>query len=495
MHGAAFKRVLAVAATAIALMGLGVPAAHAGGYPVKCDKQTVLVVEYAKLGTGEDFTTTTFTGPTAIQDAVIFANGDPTGSSVGNTVIVCPGTYYERVVVPLADAGGDNTNLTIRSWSGPDDTSIIGDLSDENSVIDIQANGVSLGGAGLGFTILGSGAPASGEKAGIQIGAPADPDLEERDDQELAECADDPISEDPPPPTGFCDDEEKPAATPINVSVTGNEIGDLVPPTFAGTVSGIAVNNSNNTVVFRNLIKRLAVGGDSLAYGIRFSDTNANVDILQNAVKELTQTGGTCASSTLAVPTVGAIGIAAEEEALDALLFNNLVEKVEATCTAIGAYSNAWGGLENDRNGQQIPIVTDVRNNKIKEVEGAASAAVVLGPLAQTNEDGEEVAPPSSFRVGTNDFDNTGIGVAVYNQLAPYTYIEDNNFDNNEIGVLNDGNDNLDATNNWWGCAEGPYSGKCATEVTIAGSTHVSPWLRNHVDHAGAHAGDHAGHH
>ena len=493
---AASKRVLAVIAAMPMMLAVGIPVAHAG-YPVKCDKQSVLVVEYNQMT--EDFVATSYT---TIQEAIDAADGDVTGSSVGDTVIVCPGTYAENISVPQMDSN-DNTNLSIRSWNGPHEVTIVGDLGTADAVVDIDANGVNFGGAGLGFTIEAAGTPDSDFEAVVQVGTPMPVDLDQDDDQEITEC--DAVS-------GECPDEELAPLTPINVTVAGNEItGELV-GVENGTLVGLAVNNSNNTLAFRNLIKDLEVTGQSLAYGIRYGDTNSNIDVLQNAVKELRQSGGDCTGSTLSQPTVGAVGIAAEDEALDATIFNNLVEKVETSCTAVGAYSNAWGGLENDRNGQQIPIVTDVTNNRIKKVESdltfdpaaPQSAAVVLAPDpdAVTAYDGnpydeDDPRPPSSFRVSTNDLDETGVGVAVFGQLATYTYVEQNNFDHDEVGVFNTGNENLDATNNWWGCDEGPYpadgDNSCAT-IGGAGTTYATPWLKHHVDHAGAHAGDHAGH-
>lgn len=503
-----FRRSLAIAAALPVIGVLTAPAAHAG-YPLDCDKQTVLLVSYDQ--TGEDIEYTSYDGDTPIQDAIDDATGTRAGSGVGDTVIVCPGEFHENVHVPLVeetndegDAVDDNANISIRSWKGPHDTTIVGDLSAADAVVDIDANGVHFGGAGLGFTILAEGLPDEPTVAGIQVGTPMPPNMDQDDDQEIAECLpeDDPLD---------CPDEERPALTPINVTVAGNEIGELVPPSFDGTVAGIAVNNTNNTLTFRNLVKELAVGPGARAYGIRYGDTNSNVRVLQNAVEKLEQSGGECGDSTsLESPTVGAVGISAEDEALDALFFNNLVKKVEATCTAVGMYSDAWGGLENDRNGQQIPIVTDAINNKIKDVEGAESAGIVLAVIEETERtygdnptgQGDETAPPSSFRVSTNDFDDTGIGVAVFQQLSTYTYVEQNNFDHNEVGVRNVGNTNLDATNNWWGCDEGPLSAKkkCATVENFdgvggMGTTHVHPWLKHKVDHAGAHAGDHAGHH
>jgi len=86
-----------------------------------------------------------------------------------------------------------------------------------------------------------------------------------------------------------------------------------------------------------------------------------------------------------------------------------------------------------------------------------------------------------------------------------YSYVEENDFDHDGIGVLNTGDLNLDATNNWWGCQEGPASGKkeCATIKDVndddtstppTATTFYNPWLKSHVDHAGEHAGEWAGH-
>ena len=469
-------------------LALGVVApANADPYPFDCEKQTALQVDY---DTGD---TTPF--PT-IQEAVDAADGDATGSSVGDTVIVCPGEYFENVVIgTLADPDA-KANISVRSWDGPHSTTIIGN-PEEGPVIDVNANGAHIGGSGLGFTIEGDldATLTVDDAVGIQIGTPAPIDPEETDDQDMLECdGSGGPPEEPPSDVTKCADEEKPAATPTNVTVAGNEIGTLVPETFEGTVSGIAVNNSNNTNVFRNLIKKAEVGGTSLVYGIRFSDTNANIGVVGNAIKELEQTGGTCATDDLANPSVGAVGISAQDEALDAYFYNNSIEKVRATCTAVGAFSSAWGGLENDRNGQQIPIVTDIQNNHFKEVSGTEAAAVVLAPVVPNNSNDEPISVPSSFRVTTNDIDNTEVGVAVLMPVAAYSYVEQNNFDHNSIGVLNNGSMNLDATNNWWGCHEGPGDSHCAS-IAGTGTTYFNPWTRKHIEHAGSHAGDHAGDH
>lgn len=494
-------KLLAIFVVVPMVVAMAATPASAGFY-IDCDKEQALHV---------DKTTGTFTAYPTIQEAIDAAQGDAAGSSSGDTVIVCHGTYEENIVIgevddPETDDVNEadlKANITVRSWDGPHETTIIGDLTAADAVVTINANGTLFGGSGLGFEILATGTPVAGEtKAGVQVGTVRPVDLEEDDDQEVLECI-------PPTAAGDCPDDEVPALNPNNVSVIGNEIGDLV-GSGNGNVAGIQVNNSNNTLVFRNVVRKLGANGAGVAYGIRYTNTNSNVEVLQNVVKELKQLGTACGDSSLANPTVGAVGISAEEEALDALFFNNAIEKIEANCTAIGAYSSAFGGLENDRNGQQIPIVTDVVDNKIKEIEGAVgnTAGIALAPLTQTNPegpgpdpdpaDGEEVAPPTSVRVSTNDIDKTEVGVAVLTQLAAYSYIEQNNFDHNMIGVVNSGSMNLDATNNWWGCDKGPESGEpeCATISTTApGTTSYHPYLKHHIDHAGSHAGDHAGDH
>ncbi len=135
-----------LSATALALTAV-TPSALAGGYPYDCDKQQVLVVEY------DGSAVTPFT---TIQEAVDFADGNDAGSSVGDTVIVCPGEYHENVHIPGTDDGGTpddpgddvalNTNLSVRSWNGPHEVTIVGDLSEADAVVDIDANGVNFGG-------------------------------------------------------------------------------------------------------------------------------------------------------------------------------------------------------------------------------------------------------------------------------------------------------------------------------------------------------------
>jgi hypothetical protein len=485
-------RILTLATALPLVFGVIAPVASADPYPLDCEKQTVLKVDY---DTGLS------TSYTSIQEAIDEADGNPAGGSVGDTVIVCAGTYYENITIGTI---GDESkvNVSVRSWDGPHETTIVGDPT-AGPVVTINANGVHFGGSGLGFTIEGDldvDTTGDSDATGIQVGFPEDIDPSQDDDQEIApdptngdedECN---FPVDPGQDPNECRDEEDPAAQPSNVTVAGNEIGTLVPETFEGTVAAIAVNNTNNTNVFRNLIKKADVFGDSLAYGIVFSDFNANNVVVGNAVKDLTQEGGTCPANDLASPSVGAVGISIQDEALDAIIYNNSIEKVQATCTAVGAYSSAWGSLENDRNGQQIPIVTDVQNNELKEIEGTESAAIVLASVVPT--DLEEPSVPSSFRVTTNDIDKTGTAVAVLGELNMYSYIEQNNFDNSDIGLFYAGSLNLDATNNWWGCHEGPVASPdhCA-EIAGGGTAYYNPWTRKHIEHAGSHAGDHAGDH
>jgi hypothetical protein len=469
-------------AAAGAVMAGGVTvAANAGGYPIKCTNNMALTV---------DHNTGVATPHATIQAAVDAASGDATGSSVGDTVIVCHGTFTENVHVDMIDEdSGDNdpdakANITIRSFDGTDQTKVVS-ADPTEPVFTINTNGVVLGGPGLGLYITGN------SPVGIQVGAPMDP-KDDTDDTPISNCT--PTND--PPLT--CEDKEEPAATPINVSIIGNRIRDL--SAASGEVDGIAVNNTNNTLVYRNLVERVTVGGGGIAYGIRYSDTNANNHVLQNAVHQLTQTGGCAVASSTKNPQAGVVGVAIQEEALDALVHDTLVDNLISSCTAVGLYSDAWGGLENDRNGQQIPIVTDFVGNRVKAIAGAAdqeAAVSIAPPLEHTNPaDSDDTIPPSSFRVLSNDLQDAAVSVAVWSQLAMYSYIEENDFDHDTVGVYNGGDMNLDATNNWWGCQEGPASIKkeCAKIVDDGGNTFYNPWLKSHVDHAGEHAGEWAGH-
>ena len=501
-------RLLTICTAGVAMLATAVPAANAG-YPFKCPKNTVLVLEH------EDPTATPspHVGPTAIQDAIEEAHGltdadmDPENpvpsSSGGDTVIVCDGTYMENVSVPLADGGGTNSDITIRSFDDGSNPTIVG-TSTTDPVFDINAPGVLLGGTHLGFEITGV------SPIGIRVTDPTSrPDLDEDDDQELGECPDD-------PPIGVdadCRDEERSPFVTSNVAVIGNEIRNLGDGT--SDVTGIAVSNTNNTLVFRNKVDRVKTGAGNIAYGIRYSGTNYNNEVISNAVTELSQTGPSCANPSLTNPTEGAVAIAIQQEALDALVHQNLIDKIQSSCSAIGVHSNAWGGLENTRNGQQAPIVTDILDNRIKKVQSTSTgsnpaAGVALAPLnppANPSDDNDDNEAPSSFRVLANDIDETAISVAVLMGMAPNSYIRENDLDKNQIGVLNASGFNVDATNNWWGCTEGPASGKggCSTimnvepdpdpdDMVVNSTTSYTPWLKKHAAHAGAHAGEYAGH-
>src|SRR4051794_32269153 len=325
------KRALLALGTVCAVSGAGsVPAAHAA-YPFKCKDNQVLKVDRV---TGA---TTNFAPPNAIQKAVDAAVGDPTGSGSGDTVIVCHGTFNENVVVPATDSAGSNQNLTIRSGDDTNKATVVGSAA--GAVFDIDAPGVTLGGPGLGLTITGA-API-----GVQVGDPMEPDPDQDDDQPQPCLGPNPME---------CPDHEIDPFTTTNVSIVGNRIVNL---SGADSRAGISVTNTNNTMTFRNLVENIT-STDGDAYGIRYSDSNYNVEIHQNKVDRISQSGVACSGSTLASPTVGAIGVAVQEEALDASILDTIVEDVTSPCIAIGAYSDAYGGLGNHRHGPPIPLVT-----------------------------------------------------------------------------------------------------------------------------------------
>lgn len=92
-----------------------------------------------------------------IQDAINVA-------SAGDTVIVCPGTYVENVMVNV-------TNLTLKSSGSVASTIITGASAAQGThVIKVLANNVTIGALGYGFTIIGNssgfGADISAEDYG-----------------------------------------------------------------------------------------------------------------------------------------------------------------------------------------------------------------------------------------------------------------------------------------------------------------------------------------
>jgi parallel beta helix pectate lyase-like protein len=84
------------------------------------------------------------------------------------------------------------------------------------------------------------------------------------------------------------------------------------------------------------------------------------------------------------------------------------------------------------------------------------------------------VAPVWGTVISQNDIDNEAIDVA-FNAPAGQVNAHLNDFESPGIGVDNLGTGLVNATENWWGCAAGPGTSKCASAAGPGVS--VSPWL------------------
>jgi nitrous oxidase accessory protein NosD len=85
------------------------------------------------------------------------------------------------------------------------------------------------------------------------------------------------------------------------------------------------------------------------------------------------------------------------------------------------------------------------------------------------------VAPVWGTIISQNVIERESIDVA-FNAPMGQVNAHFNDFIPPSIGVDNIGTGTVDATQNWWGCATGPATGKCASTAG-PGTTIVTPWL------------------
>jgi hypothetical protein len=273
------------------------------------------------------------------------------------------------------------------------------------------------------------------------------------------------------------------------------------------TLNGIVVGTTSTT------------DNDTFSAG---TSTNINTALLDNAIHDLAPGDNRCTGSTTGVTPFNVNAIELNGYVLDATVYANLVHEIvndNSGCSAVGIYSNAFGTLENEQTGTLAPANINIDDNNIDgDGNHRPGTGVYLDPeptSAQPQPQSDtpcdqpspsmmtctESAPPSSYTVTDNEFHDLGVAIDVESLLGANSYLRQNNFDNDVVGVVNDSttstpDTNLDATNDWWGCPDGPNTGGgCAQLVSVPGATSWEPPLRDHADHAGADAGNHAGEH
>ena len=468
---------------------------------------------------------TTFTSPGALQAAITAASGSSgTASGSGDTVMACPGTYAGPINIPA----GTKDGITVRSAFGPNNVFVVGDGT-STPVVDIGASGVTFGGPAEGLTITDI-APVSGatELVGIQLGVRGAQSTMNEDEQ----CFTLGVA------TGSGCDKSPPSQVPINDWVDDNVVTGLVPQNhaFAGTVTGIELDNTINSTVQSNRISKavadhssvgtfngIVIGTLDQASGAGSSpdfttgdSTNINAAALNNAVVQAVANG--CTKAT---------GITLNGFVLDAILYTNLVQSLandNGHCATTGIFSNAYGSLENEQTGTLAPTNANIDDNLIGQLNNnhpTNSTAIYLAPHP-TSATPQPPAPPtgclqggmpcppdnlppSSYTVISNELQQVYKAVDVEAVLGSNSYIKDDNFDGDAIGVTNgtmvSQDTNLDATNHWWGCElpgtspppAAPGPGGCAALVSPAGDTSWAPTQTNRVEDTGDEAGQGAG--
>lgn len=134
--------------------------------------------------------------------------------------------------------------------------------------------------------------------------------------------------------------------------------------------------------------------------------------------------------------------------------------------------NGAWGILVHDE--EQTPITKNTASNN---TEGGIvvhrTHAATIEQNNATNNGGDPLA-------------DTGVGI--YVSSSSNTRAGDNNLvDNDRAGLLaNQAEGTVDATDNWWGCPEGPDEGACDPVESHESDIVYEPWRKQPVAQAGA---------
>lgn len=486
-------------------------------------KQVVLEVNH-NTGAISHYTGTT-TAP--IQTAINQAAGNTTqpssaGSGAGDTVIVCHGTYTGNINIGLG-----NDNLTVRSEDGSGGVLIVGNGG--GPVVSIDDRGLTFGGPAEGFTISMTSTSA-GPFVGIQEGIQGAQATTNEDEQCTAGTA------------SGCD-AAAPAQVTINDQISDNVFTNFKVPS-AAKVTSIELDNTINSTVQQNLFKNLipSHSGAATVAGIVVGtfdqapppganpndyatgdSSNINTAILQNALTNVVQSN----SSTCTAVN----GIELDAFLLDATVYNNLEQPLMAdndlNCMVTGIFSDAYGSLENEQTGTLAPVNANIDDNLISQLapstDSPNATGILLQPtpsnavpppsssgmtcVPQTGQSCNDGYPPASYTVVQNELQQVYKAVDDEAVIGANSYIRDNNFDSDAIGVQNGAtpgpqNTALDATNNWWGCELSGTSGPpttvgnnhgCAALISPPGDTSWAPAQSSRVEGAGQGAGQGAG--
>lgn len=90
-------------------------------------------------------------------------------------------------------------------------------------------------------------------------------------------------------------------------------------------------------------------------------------------------------------------------------------------------------------------------------------------------------APIAGTTISGNKVSNEDIDVWVGNTATDANVFLNNLIGNGAIGVKNAGTGTVTATDNWWGCPQGPGSGNCSS-TSGAGTVVSSPFLSHPAD-------------
>jgi len=381
-------------------------------------------------------------------------------ANAGDTIQVWPGTYKEDVVITKSIA------LIGTGWSQP----VIDATSRANGIF---VNGMSRApNAGVSGVVISGFAIRNANFEGILVANASDVSLVGNKVLDNNRALDISTPACPGIPA-FETNEAEDCGEGIHLMATNHAI--LVRNESAYNSGGILITDETGPN-HANLIKENWVHDNPFDCGITLASHGPATSVIPTAGLPYGVTDNTISKNVVKrngyeVPGAGAgVGIFAPfPGTTDAgnVVINNVL--LDNGLPGITMHNHAWAPSPappvnmNDN----VFVGNQISGNGQDTLDAATSGPTGINIFS--------VAPISGTIIAQNVIQNESIDVA-FNASVGQVNAHFNDFEPHAIGVDNIGKGTVDATQNWWGCATGPGTRKCAS-TTGLGTTLVAPWL------------------
>lgn len=364
-------------------------------------------------------------------------NADP-----GDRVVVSDGTYTEQITIDKSIALVGNATI-----EAPE--ALEGDEDGRSNLVTVVGGDTEAKIAG--FTITG---PVDGLDSGIQIKDGAFALVE---DNAILAIRDDPISGAQHGVGVTVGPMWTDAGTPGEAVVTDNVIQD-----FQKSAVTVGLDGSQATITGNDIACSGDDATDTIAQDAIRVWQAASADIVSNTVTDCFQTiddaargVGVHLSNGVHDTTIVDNKFEGAQTAILGFNLDAALMNVKIAENTIDAGADGDGGVYLAGTAYGLTIEDNI-------VTGQDSLGVFVGP------DTSYVDAPDSedVRVTDNLFADNDAPALWVRQSAPNVDAHFNEFDGNELGVLNTDDDAIDAAHNWWGSPAGPTLLEATSDVT-----------------------------